>query len=156
MKPMSKTVKVDMLTDVYYTPRGPNFCPFRSTAIRFRVRGNGTGGATTVKPMSKTVNVDMLTDVYYYPEGPNFHPFRSTASRFRVRGNFSYSGHGTGGATIVKPMSKTVKVDMLTDVYYTPRGPNFRPFRSTISGLRVTAHFKFPIVNQWKILILIF
>ncbi len=104
----------------------------------FSYSGHGTGGATIVKRMSKKVKVDMLTDVYYYPKGPNLCSFRSTASRFRVRGNFSYSGHGTGGATTVKPMYKTITADTLTDVYCTPRGPNRPYFCSTI-------------VNQWKI-----
>ncbi len=45
------------------------------------------------------------------------------------------------------PMSKMVNVDMLIDVYYTPQGPNFRPFRSTVSGLGDTGNLNFSIIN---------
>ena len=88
VKPKSEMVKVHMLTGIYYSPEGPNFRPFHSTASRFRVTvnfsigGHSCGGTTTVKPKSEIVKVDMLTGIYYSPDGPNFCPFRSTGSRF--------------------------------------------------------------------------
>ena len=81
-----------------------------------------------------------MIGIYYSPVGPNFRPFRSTASRFRVTVNFSIGGRSCGGATTVKPMSKMVKVDMLTGIYYSPEGPNCRPFRSMASRFRVTVN----------------
>ena len=36
-------------------------------------------------------------------------------------------------------------------MYYTPWGPNFHPFRSTMSRLKVVGNFKIPIGKQWLI-----
>ena len=34
-------------------------------------------------------------------------------------------------------------------MYYTPQGPNFHPFRSTVSRFKVVGDFKIPFVKQW-------
>ena len=98
---MSKMVKVDMLTGIYYSPEGPNVV---FELVNFSIGGRSCGGATTVKPKSEMVKVHMLTGIYYSPGDPNFHPFCSTFSRFRVTINLSCSGASGDGATMVKPM----------------------------------------------------
>ena len=120
---MFQAVKADVMIGIYYSPEGPDFHPFRSTASRFRVTvnfsigGRSCGGATTVKPKSAMVQVHMLTGMYYAPAGPHFRPFRSTGSRFRVTVNFSIGDGTDGGATTVKPMFITVKVDVMLSIY---------------------------------------
>ena len=86
------------------------------------------------------VKVHMLIGIYYSPEGSIFVRFalRSAISELV---NFSIGGRSCGGATTVKPKSEMVKVHMLTGIYYSPEGPNFRPFRSMGSRFQVTVNF---------------
>ena len=52
-----------------------------------------------------------------------------------------------------------VDKNMLYGSKHTPQGPNFHPFRSTMSRLKVVGDFKIPIGKQWlifKILILLY
>ena len=76
------------------TPRGRNFCPFRSTGHRFHVTANfscgGSSGGGDKNGESNVLNGESGYVQWYVllPRGPNFCPFRSTSHRFRVTANF--------------------------------------------------------------------
>ncbi len=129
-------------------PRGPNLCPFRSTMSLFWVTALFSEKCTEWPQMTLTCSRSKIpTCMLHTPPGPKFSsvslydkPFLSYDPIFRKVHRMTPNDLN---------MFKVKNTKM--HVTYTPRGPNFGPFCSTMSRFWVTHQFpeKFTEWPKW-------